>query len=148
MFLFSDLNNFETKNFFWTRGRFVLQFQTSTSPFKSFATPSDPVTSQQCFFFFKTHIYLEHQQIRDSKDDYLELILVLKYVFCIISCLLQKGVWEFPYTSCFRQIWYKSVCGPVSSWKQQGNSTFLSVPEIPHLEIHSFGLKVVWLFYQ
>ena len=54
----------------------------------SFSTPSGPLTSQRCFFVFKTHIYLEHQQIRDSKDDYFELILVLKYVFYIISCLL------------------------------------------------------------
>lgn len=54
----------------------------------SFLTTLGGVTFHQHFLFFETDIYLEYQHTIDSRDEYLEPVLVLKYLFDIIPCLL------------------------------------------------------------
>lgn len=71
-----------------TGAHLFYSFQQKYSPFHelSFLTTLD--LSFHHFVFFETHVYLEHQETVGSRDDYLESILTVKYLFDTISRLL------------------------------------------------------------
>lgn len=64
-------------------------FQQKYSPFHelSFLTTLG-LSFHHYFVFFETHVYLEYQQTVSSRDDNLEPILTVKYLFDTISRLL------------------------------------------------------------